>query len=467
MNIKLLFFKIIFTFSIIGTFFSCNDKFSKNDYSAYFGGEVLNPQSNYVLFMKDNDVIDTLYLDKNNRFFQKFDSLSPGLYMFKHKPEYQYVYFDKNDSLMVMINSKDFDNSIVFCGRGDEKNNYLMEMYLENEKDRSSMYDVFFRSSNEFIKNIDSSFKIRKKIYEKHKSKINWNENFDSLALASLNFPHYYKKEVYPYAHKFIAGENVINDLPKNYYEHRKSIDFNNATFANYYPYINFVTSLLNNITFTDNKGNIDEFALENNIKKLNISDTLIKNEKIKNNVLNGLTLRYLMEEQNINNNNTYIKRYLELSTDKKMQADVKKIENSIKKLAKGNKLKSESFVDENNNKITLDNLITKKTVLFFYTTSLSSHLNAVHKKVMTLKQKYPKINFIAVNIDDSFDVWKKKLNEFNHKNIIEIHALNSEAIKDDWIIYKIHRTIILNADGTIKNGFVNLFDINFENYLN
>ncbi|HBK82791.1 MAG TPA: hypothetical protein DDZ41_04215, partial [Flavobacterium sp.] len=243
MSLKLLVHKFVVYGTISISFLSCSNKFSDDDYSAYFGGEVLNPQSNYILFMKDNHVVDTLFLDENNRFFHKFDSLSPGLYIFKHNPEYQYVYFDKNDSLMVVINSRDFDNSIVFCGRGEEKNNYLMEMYLENEKDIASMYDVFFRGTNEFLKNIDSSFKIRKKIYEKRKHKINWNENFDSLAVASLNLPHFYKKEVYPYAHKFIAGENILEQLPKNYYEHRKTIDFNNATFANYYPYINYVTS--------------------------------------------------------------------------------------------------------------------------------------------------------------------------------------------------------------------------------
>ncbi|WP_339887036.1 thioredoxin-like domain-containing protein [uncultured Flavobacterium sp.] len=451
----------------LGLFTSCDKKHSDEDFTAYFGGEVLNPQTNYVLFLKDNEVIDTIFLDKKNRFLHKFDSLTPGLYIFKHQPEYQYVYFDKNDSLMVMINSKDFDNSIVFCGRGDEKNNYLMEMYLSNEKDRSNMYDVFFRNSKDFIKNIDSSYALRKKIYEKHKSKNEWSVNFDTLALASLELPHYYKKEVYPYAHKFIAGENVINDLPKDYYNHRKSVDFNNPTFANFYPYVNYVTSLLNNITFTEKKGDIDEFALENNIKKLNIADTLIKNNKIKNHVLNGLALRYLMEEQNMFNNSAFIKRFLELSTDKKMQNEITTIENSINKLAVGNKLTSEKFVNEKNEPIDLSKLITKETVIFFCNTNIQSHLNAVHKKAFTLKQKYPNINFIAINIDDTYEEWGEKLKEFDHKNIIEIHAVNSDAIKEKWAVYKIHRSIILNADGTIKNAFVNLFDVNFEKNLN
>ncbi|HQX05092.1 MAG TPA: hypothetical protein PKZ44_13330, partial [Flavobacterium sp.] len=111
-------------------FIGCQKEFKDDNFTAYFGGEVINPKSNFVLFLKDDVVIDTIYLDNKNRFIQKFDSLAPGLYTFKHEPEYQYVYFDKNDSLMVRINSMEFDESIVFCGRGDEKNNFLMELYL-------------------------------------------------------------------------------------------------------------------------------------------------------------------------------------------------------------------------------------------------------------------------------------------------------------------------------------------------
>ncbi len=450
----------------LGFFTSCDKKHSDEDFTAYFGGEVIDPQNNYVLFLKDNEVVDTIYLDNKNRFLHKFDSLAPGLYTFKHQPEYQYVYFDKNDSLMVIINSRDFDNSIVFCGRGHEKNNYLMEMYLLNEKDRSNMYDVFFRNSKDFIKNIDSSFAVRKKVYEKHKSKHEWSTNFDSLALASLELPHFFKKEVYPYAHKFISGENVIDDLPPNYYNHRKSVDFNNPTFSNYYPFVNYVTSLLNNITFTDKNGNIDEFTLENSIKKLNIADTLIKNQKIKNTVLNGLAMRYLLEDQNMYNNTTFIKRYLEISTDKKMHSEINKIAKSVHNLSIGKKLPSESFVNVNNEPVDLQHLISKETVIFFFTTNADSHLKAVHKKVFNLKDKYPNVNFIAINIDDSYEEWKKKLDEFDHKNVIEIHANDFEKIKEDWVINKIHRTIILNGDGTIKNAFVNLFDVTFEKNL-
>ena len=80
-------------------FSSCNHQFKSNDYVAYFGGEIVNPNNPYVLFCKNNEVIDTLKLDDKNRFFVKFDSLTPGMYIFKNEPEYQYVFFDKNDTI--------------------------------------------------------------------------------------------------------------------------------------------------------------------------------------------------------------------------------------------------------------------------------------------------------------------------------------------------------------------------------
>lgn len=85
---KLLF---ILFFSLL--FIACNKDKSKS--ACYFGGEIVNPNSKFVYLCKNNKVLDTILLDKNNRFFQKYDTLTPGMYTFKHEPEYQYIYFEK------------------------------------------------------------------------------------------------------------------------------------------------------------------------------------------------------------------------------------------------------------------------------------------------------------------------------------------------------------------------------------
>ncbi len=451
---------------LFSTLTSCKKVFEEDNYIAYFGGEILNPQDKFILFLKDNEVIDTIYLDQNNRFMHKFDSLAPGLYTFKHDPEYQYVYFDKNDSLMVRVNTFDFDNSVVFCGRGDEKNNFLMELYLKNEADKSLMFDTFDRDVKRFTKNIDSSFAIRKSFYLKKKAEIGWDENFDLIAKASLDFHHITKKEIYPYAHQFRTGENIRTNLPKDYYNHRKEVDFNNAVLTNYSPYIKYVSVMLNNVALQSNKQDLNENSLENNIIKLNITDTLIKNEKVKNVVLNNVAMMYLLEDQNMYNNQKFIERYLELSTDTDDEKEISEIYSSVQNLKVGNKLPKIELIDSNNQVFDIETSIRKPTVLFFWTTPAESHIAAAHKKAEEFKAKFPNYDFIAININDTDSKWKNAIKKHNLTTHKELHAVDFEAIRKQWVITKVHRVIVINANGTIKNGFANFFDVNFEQSL-
>ncbi|MBC7607104.1 MAG: hypothetical protein H7199_09135 [Burkholderiales bacterium] len=447
---------------------SCSKEFTKDNYTAYFGGEVTNPTNPYVLFCKDTEVIDSVKLDKNNRFFIKMDSLASGLYIFKNEPEYQYVYFDKNDSIMVRINAKDFDNSIVFCGRGDQKNNFLMELYLKNADDKSKIFDVFDDDVTNFLKNIDSSYQSRKKFYTSKKVDLKWNDDFDVYARAALDFDHFSKKEIYPLAHQMRTGEDVYEKLPKDYYAFRKTIDFNNSKLSNYSPFVVYLSYMLNNVAAIHYHNHFTpvDLALKTNINKLDIADTLIKNKTVKNTILNNIAFTYLLEDQNMVNNQKFLETYHKYSTDKSKKNEILKIGNAIQSLKIGNPLPEVSLVDKNNTVLSSNTLAHKKTVIFLWTENLSSHLIAAHKKVLALKTKYPEYQYIAINLDKDQTQWNMVLSKYKFDNIIQLRAKDFEDLKAKWAIMKVHRTIILNQDGSIKNAFTNLFDVNFEKEL-
>lgn len=459
---------IISALAFFYTLFSCNKKFKDDDYTACFGGEVTNPVNPYVLFCKDAEVIDTIPLSKENTFFIKFDSLKPGLYSFKYEPEYQYIYFEKNDSLMVSINSKDFDQSIVFSGRGEEKNNFLMELYLKNEDDKSKLFSVLDYKIKDFTKNIDSSYNVKEKFYLAKKEQINWSDDFDLYAKATLDFYNFSKKEIYPMVHEMRTGEKIKQNLPAGFYDYRKKIDFNNIKFINFSPFVKYLTHMLNNIA-TDDKivtnSELDK-SFEINVRKLNIADTLFKNKKIKNTILNNIAFCYLLEDQNISNNKKFLDKYYEISTDKSQRNEIVKIGNAIQLLKIGNNLPETKLYDQNDNLININDLIKKKTVLFFWTENLSSHMVAAHKKILDLAKRHPDYQFIAINVDENQEKWKMHLANFNFKNIKEYRAANFEDLKDKWVINKIHRTMIINSNHTINNAFVSLFDVNFEKQL-
>ena len=447
---------------------SCNKEFKANDYRAYFGGEVTNPTNRFVYFSKDGVVIDTIPLQKDNSFFIQFDSLAPGMYTFKHEPEYQYVYFDKNDSIMVHINSKDFDESIIFCGRGDTKNNYLMESYLKNESDKEKMFDVYDYDISKFTFNTDSTYKSNKKSYNIHKNDIKWSKDFDEYAKAALDFNYYSKKELYPVIHKLRTAEDVFDKLPNHYYDYRKNIDFNNVELSTYSPFVIYLSHLLNNVGMVKYHNHFSDIdlALTTNINKLNIADTLIKNEKVKNSILNNIAFSYLLEDQNMVNNQKFLESYRKFSTDNSKKNEILKIENAIQLLIAGNQLPEVNLIDKDGLTVSSNSIIKKNTVLFFYTKEALTHLAAAHKKALAFKSKYPDYQFIAINLDKDQKEWLELLSNYKFEGIQEYRCTNFEDIKNKWAITKIHRALVLDENGKIKNAFTNLFDVKFENEL-
>ncbi|MBC8882763.1 hypothetical protein H9X57_03320 [Flavobacterium piscinae] len=224
-------------------------------------------------------------------------------------------------------------------------------------------------------------------------------------------------------AHKMRTGENVNNQLPSNYYDHRKDVDFNNKLLVNYSPFVRYLTHFLGNVSFSQiNSVNVEEEDLEQHIHKLNIADTLFKNEKIKNKILDNIAFSYLLEDQNIINNQTFLKRYNELSTDKSKQNEINKIGNSIQNLKLGNELPDVALIDLNGNKISSQSILNRKTVIFFWTENADSHLTAVHRKALDFHKKILIINLLRLIL------MKIRLNGKKYWRIIDLElSMNSE----------------------------------------
>ena len=438
-----------------------------DNYTAYFRGQVKNPRTPYVIFSKDNKILDTILLDKDNHFSIKFDSLTPGMYSFKHDPDYQYVYFDKNDSLTVSIDADDFDQSIIFSGRGDRKNNFMMGLFSMNDEEKKSSYDIYNEKFPAFKKYIDAKHATREKYYETKKKEIEWNDDFDFYADYRVKLNYYSKKEYYCYIHARRTGEDIRPSLPKDFYDYRKDIDLNDKRLINFSPFVKYSMALINNLAFnkTVKHGVVKESGLEYNINKLIVADSAFTDPDIKNQVLNNVAFMYLLEDQNILNNQKFLQRYDAMSTDKGKDNEIRKISGAIKQLSPGSKLPAIELVNSDSKTFDIHNDIDKETVIFFWTSCAQVNLQRVYKKIADLKKEHPHVAFIAINVDTEKE-WKKNLSDDNHTTATQLRAQNFESLREKWVFTKINRTIILNADGTIKNAFTNLLDDEFVNHL-
>jgi len=343
-----------------------------------------------------------------------------------------------------------------------------MEIFLKNEKDKYQMFEYFDDNFEDFSKEIDSTYSKAIAFYNTRKAEVKWSDNFDVFAKASLDFNYYSKKELYPLIHKLRTGEDMIEKLPANYYDYRKTIDFNNVELSSYAPYVMYLSHMLNNMGTINYHNHFSEtdLALKTNINKMTIADTLIKNKTVKNNILNNIAFTYLLEDQNVVNNNKFLKVYKKYSTDKSKTNEITTICNAIQMLKVGNDLPEVTLTDTQGNRIYSTNVDKPNTIFFFWTVNAKSHFKAAHKKVLELKSKFPQYNIVAVNINDSEEDWIKTLNNYKFGGITELHCSDFEDIKNKWAINKIHRTIIIGSNGKIKNAFVNIFDAEFEQNL-
>ena len=449
--------------SLSSVFFSCSKKeINKNDFSAYFGGEIIEPKEQYILFCKDNKVIDTLEIDSNNRFSKKFDSLTPGMYIIKHSDKTKYVYFDKNDSLNLRINTRDFEHASSFFGTGKNKNNFLLELFAENIDNKNNLDFHFGKNYKNFKRSNDSLKDARTAFYLRRKTEIDWSHDFDLYAKAMLDFEYFSRLEIYPFAHLEYTNQNIKDSLPANYYDFRNKIDFNNEKLSEFSPFTRYLAIMLNSMV--SEKKLTNDF--EKNIEKIKIVDSLISNQKVKNKILNNIAFVYLLEDQNIENNKKFLKRYFEISTDSTQQNEIIKIKNSIKNLNDNNKLPKVDLVDTNNNSYNLNEKIDKNTVIVFWSKNAINHYNASQKKINELAKTNPNYNFISINIDNDYEKWSKIVKYRNNPNTIELQAKDFAKLKDLWIVNRLNRTIVLNSDGTIKKVFANIFDEDFQEKL-
>ena len=233
---------------LLATLMSCKKDSDKDASYAYFGGEIINPNNDYVLLLSPNQKFDTLFLDNANRFFTKLDKLKSGLYTFTHGGEYQMVLLESNDSVMLRLNTIDFDESLVFTGNGAKKNNFLIKVFLENEKDQENFINISQLEPDKFERYIDSARKERLNEFLEFSDKNRLSKLFNNIAETSINYSHFSAKEMYPFGYYGYRDLKKYQDLPSTFYAYRKDIDYNNVALSDYFIYNRFLYSHFNNI---------------------------------------------------------------------------------------------------------------------------------------------------------------------------------------------------------------------------
>jgi hypothetical protein len=441
---------------------------------AYIGGEIINPKNNSVILHNTKGkVFDTLKLDANNRFLHKITNLQSGLYLIRHGGEYQTVLLEPSDSVMFRLNTYDFDESLVFTGNGAKKNNYLIKTYLSNEEEADKLVEYSKMDPEAFHDFIEERRQTQINEFYRFLEKNDESSFFKSIIEANINYNNYADKEIYPFA--YFGNNKMIHlkDLPEGFYEHRSSIDYNANHLSHFFAYNRFLFSHIDNLAIKSYYENnpyhskFDRHATHYNKSKLDLIDSIITDETIKNNLLKYKARDFISHNHTEAEANEILDYYLAKSTNEEDKTYMKDLVSSLRLLRQGNPLPNLAIVNYNDTEHYLNNIITKPTIIYFWSSNSKSQYRNSHYMVTKLKTDFPDVDFISINVNDNDDkFWKNIIGNYNFPTLNEFKFKNSKVARKILAVNYLNKAIIVDENSTILHPNANIFSSDFHETL-
>ncbi|MGS2725944.1 TlpA family protein disulfide reductase [Psychroserpens sp. BH13MA-6] len=453
----------IVTCLLTSLFLGCHSTPDKGEI-AYFGGEIINPNNNYItLYATENDR-DTIYLDENNRFLHKIEGLTAGVYKFTHGGEYQTIIIEPNDSILFRLNTNDFDESLVYTGEGAKKNNYIIKSFLNDEIENKKIINHHDLEPEAFEKFIEDLRQQKLEYLERFTSTQKTSKLFQKVAQSSIDYNYYAYKEMYPFG--YYGSNRLIHfkDLPENFYDFRKDIDYDDVNLSGLAVYSNFIYWHFSNLAlrkyYQDGSHQpFDRHSLDYNLEKLRLIDSTISNDLIKNFALTQVTKDFIFNSTNAEESEKILESFLEKNTDEQGKSYLSSIAEASINLHPGNLLPNTKIVDVNNNVLDLRSVINKPTVVYCWSSNFKAHYRNSHYMMRSLKSRYPDMEFIAININDfDLDSWKKTLSLLKFPTENEYIFKNPKEAIRLFAIARSHKVMIVDKKGYIMKANANLF---------
>ncbi len=432
---------------------SCNSTEENN--TTYFGGKIKNPRGKYVYILKEDKILDSIILNSNNKFTFQLDSIELGLYTFKHGPEFQYLYLEPKDSLLIYLDTWDFDESLVFSGKGSAKNNFLINLFVDQERIEKEFYTYYDLDENEFSKKIDSAIVIFSNQYndlvESEESEPS--PFFDNLANIAFKYPLYLKMEKYQFYHKNSAG---LYDYPKvnqDFFNFRKNIDLNNDSLLGFWPYSMYLEGYFKNVAYQKELSDSTENNFSLNYMKAvneNINNKEIKNKYLSNGFWASLSKDYCSKGERKKIDDYYFSN----CTDEKFKLESKLALEQLYFLNKGDQMPDLDLTDVNGGTIKLLNIVENKNSVIYFWPSENGSSEIIVEKLHILKEKYPHVNFVGIDRNKTNEQWESFIikNKLQKNNQYQFNESSEHyfMFKGGWA-----RTLVIDSNGGIINPFL------------
>ena len=442
----------------------------KNTDAVLFAGEIVNPTSDHVVLFKGRNKIDSTKLDKNNRFEFHLSSLENGLYHFNLAPEYQYVYLEKGDSLLVRLNTLYFDESLVFSGSNEDLNNFLIELFLSAEEEDRAMYSKFYElEPDDFLNRIKALRNEKITRLEDIKNEVTLSDEAYALAMGSIDYTYNRYKEIYPFQHKRRTTEEIMHRLPDYFYDYRRDVDYNNDNLTYLRAYYDFMKAHFGNLSYMSCKEGCGEVhtgegkQLHYNKHKLHLIDSLVIDKELRDNLFRNVAVDYLLKKQDSHEHTEiFLSEFKNVSKNNIHIQEIEQLYQGINNLQPMRPIPNLKVITANNDSVTLPEIAKdKKVIFYFWSATNKKQYQDVFKRVAELQSSTPSYEFVGINFKTDVNDWKVILKNMDVNPNSQYHTDNFKQLMETLVLDKMNKAII-TENAIIVDGFSNIYQDKF-----
>ncbi len=409
----------------------------KNIQYVRFSGNIINHNGEEVKIYGGNKYLKVMKLNEDGSFSDTLH-VKKGLYTFRDKKEITPIYLAPGYDLIISLDTKEFDETIIYSGIGSENNTYLAKLFLYKEQNSVSYNEKSTYSEEEYYNYI-----------------INLNNGalqlLTSMDLEDKEFILFQKKK-----NHFETMNNLLNHKKKETFLDNRDSSVIARYLLKEFEQIDFDDSLafINDRAYKFLLLSYYKYGLisDDNDVLVNFQD--IKNVFIKEAILNSLDRSISIKTEN---NELYYNTLNALSTDTAFINAYTTKYNKLLKLKTGNPSPSFTYENYNGQTSTLDDF--KGSLLYidvWATWCGPCKIQIPFLNKLEEKYKDNNISFVSISIDNLKDIdkWRQmiKEKEMDGVQLIAENAWNSEFAVA-YSVKGIPRFILIDADGDIINA--------------
>jgi thiol-disulfide isomerase/thioredoxin len=423
----------------------------KSDKDADFtiiSGEITNNRGGEITLRKPNNLEfnETIQISREGKFLDTL-FIETGNYTFQYGRNRAEIFVTPGSNLIINFNADDFDNTLVFSGKGSEISNYLFGKQKTEKKLLGESNEIYKLDEAPYVSKVKEIKSTLEKLVTDSKG---IDDNFKAKEKRNLNYTYLTRLNNYQIFHSHYAQKTDFK-TSDGFLKELEAVTYDNEEDFLFSPdYRTLVTNHYRKEAGTLSR----EKQIDSDIAFIQVVGALkkptMKNDLIFERVKYAFTYSEDLEG--------LYKQFMASSTNEAHKKEITESYNKFKTVAKGQP--SPKFKDYENYagvKTSLDDFKGNYVFINVWATWSSPNPREMnYLKELETEYKGKKIKFVSISVDRTADIdkWKSVIaeNKFAGIHLLADKDMESSFIQE-YFIKMTPRYILIDPAGNIVNS--------------